>query len=339
MEDIYQYKECNLCPRKCGVDRYNGSGLCGAYAKIKVARAALHFWEEPCISGAYEDKRRGSGAVFFAGCNLRCVFCQNREISALVKGKEISVTRLADIFLDLEARGAYNINLVTGTQYVPSIISAIEIARSRGLGLPILYNSSGYESAETLRMLEGYIDIYLPDYKYSNGELAKKYSKASDYPVIAMEAIEEMVRQVGYASYATVGEQYRTRDDLNISMENMSGNHDAAQEDDNDEEQLIMMRGVIVRHLILPGYKRNSKEALRELYERFGNDICYSIMSQYTPLPHVCESAPELNRRITKREYNEVVDYALALGIENAFIQDMDTAKESFIPDFDETGV
>ena len=306
MEDIYQYKECNLCPRKCGVDRYNGSGLCGAYAKIKVARAALHFWEEPCISGAYEDKRRGSGAVFFAGCNLRCVFCQNREISALVKGKEISVTRLADIFLDLEARGAYNINLVTGTQYVPSIIAAIDIARSRGLGLPILYNSSGYESAETLRMLEGYIDIYLPDYKYSDGELAKKYSKAADYPVIAMEAIEEMVRQVGFAEYT---------------------------------EEEIMTRGVIVRHLILPGYKRNSKEALRKLYERFENDICYSIMSQYTPLPHVCESAPELNRRITKREYNEVVDYALALGIENAFIQDMDTAKESFIPDFDETGV
>ena len=267
-----------------------------------MARAALHFWEEPCISG-----ENGSGAVFFSGCALHCVFCQNENIANGTAGKAISTERLGEIFLELQEKGANNINLVTPGQFVPQIIRAVELARNQNLKIPIVYNTGSYENVDTIRSLEGIVDIYLPDFKYWNNALSAKYSHAPDYPSVAKRAIGEMVRQTGAAVF-------------------------------EDGEDSLMKRGTIVRHLILPGCTKDSKAVLRYLHETYGDHIYISIMHQFTPLPNV-EKYPELNRRITKREYNDVVDFALAIGIENGFIQEGETAKESFIPEFDNEGV
>lgn len=297
-------KNCTLCPRNCKVDRSMGQkGVCGMTNELKVARAALHFWEEPCISG-----KEGSGAVFFCGCALHCVFCQNQEIANGTVGKNISTGRLSEIFLELQEKGANNINLVTPGQFVPQITVALERAKSRGLIIPIVYNTSSYESVETIKMLDGLIDIYLPDFKYMEKELAVKYSHAPDYPETAKKAIAEMVRQTGAAVFY------------------------------DDDEEGLMKRGTIVRHLTLPGCMEDSKNVIRYLYETYGDRIYISIMNQYTPLAHVKEY-PELNRKITAEEYDELVDFAINLGVENGFIQEGETAEESFIPDFNCEGV
>ena len=294
-------KECRLCPRNCGVNRDNDVGACQVSSKVKIARAALHFWEEPCISG-----ENGSGAVFFSGCPLHCVFCQNEEISHGKVGIEVSVEQLADIYLKLQQQGANNINLVTGSQYIPDIIASVKMARLKGLNIPIVYNTSGYETVESLKALEGIVDVYLPDFKYMDSALAKKYSHAADYPEIAKAAIDEMVRQIGEVAF--------------------------------DENGLIR-KGVIVRQLLLPGHVKDAKEIVGYLHGKYGNNIYISLMSQFTPMAHIKDNFPELFRRVTKREYNSFVDYALSIGVENAFIQDRRVAKESFIPEFNLEGI
>ncbi len=295
------WNSCMLCPRRCKADRTRKQGSCGTGMGIRVARAALHMWEEPCISG-----EEGSGAVFFAGCSLGCVYCQNREIAAGLAGKEISEERLTEIYLELQGKGANNINLVTAGHYLPYIISSVGRARERGLNIPIVYNTGGYEEADALKLLEGTVNIYLPDLKYLSPELAARYSHAPDYPEIACAALEEMVRQVGEPEF---------------------------------DDRGMMTKGVIVRHLVLPGHVRESKKVIRYLYETYKDRIYLSIMNQYTPMPGIEEAYPELGRTVTAREYDEVVDYAIDLGVENGFIQEGETAKESFIPPFDTEGV
>lgn len=292
---------CALCPRECLADRGTGKkGFCGMDERIYLARAALHMWEEPCISGT-----KGSGAVFFSGCGLRCCFCQNHDIAIGSRGRAVSVERLGEIFLELKEKGAANINLVTGAHYVPQIIEALDMARRKGLDIPVVYNSSGYEKTETLKLLEGYVDIYLPDLKYLDPELAQKFSYAPDYVQAAKAAIREMVRQTGKCEFGEDG---------------------------------YIRKGTIVRHLILPGHTGNSIKALRYLHETYGEDIYISIMNQYTPVRKFVEFK-ELNRKVTKREYEKVLDAAVDMGIQNGFIQEGETASESFIPDFDYEGV
>ena len=295
---------CFLCPRNCGVDRSNGQkGVCGQTDRLKVARAALHYWEEPCISG-----KEGSGAVFFSGCALHCVFCQNRRIANGTAGKEISVERLAEIFLELQEKKANNINLVTPGHFVPQITEALDRAKREGLRIPVVYNTSSYEAVETIRMLDGYVDIYLPDFKYMSSRLSEKYSHAADYARVAMQAVAEMVRQTKAARF------------------------------DGACGESLMLRGTIVRHLMLPGHLRDSKEVLKYLHETYGDTIYISIMNQFTPLPQL-EKYPELNRRVTDAEYEALLAYADRIGIVNGFIQEGETAKESFIPEFDGEGV
>ena len=301
-------ENCTLCPRKCGINRSISNispensrlGYCGQTDRVKLARAALHYYEEPCISG-----NKGSGAVFFSGCNLGCVFCQNQSISHENYGKEISVERLAAIFKELQKKSAHNINLVTPTHFVPLIIEAVKLARSEGLSIPIIYNTSSYETCENIQLLDGYVDIYLPDFKYWDNELASKYSNAKNYRDFAIKSIDMMIAQKPVQKY----------------------------DDDG-----IMQEGVIVRHMILPGHTKDSMRIIEYLYKTYGNSISLSLLSQYTPLKHV-EKYPELNRKITKREYNKVVDYALSLGVSNAFIQEGDAVGESFIPDFNLEGI
>lgn len=301
-DSVLNTDNCILCPRNCGINRDCGSkGFCGESNSVRIARAALHFWEEPVISGD-----NGSGAVFFTGCNLKCIFCQNASIAASEVGKEVTVEALAEIFLKLQGEGANNINLVTASHYVPQVADSIQIARRLGLTIPIVYNTSSYEKPETLRMLDGLVDIYLPDLKYMDAKLAKAYSKAEDYPKIAITAIDEMYRQAGKPVF--------------------------------DEETGLMRKGVIVRHLVMPGAVGNAKTVIDYLYETYGDDIYISLMNQYTPMREFTEY-PELNRKVTKREYEKVIQYALSLGVENAFIQEGETAQESFIPAFDLTGV
>lgn len=296
--------KCDLCPRKCLVDRKKGEkGICGQTENLKVARAALHFWEEPCISGD-----AGSGAVFFSGCPLHCVFCQNENIANGMVGKEISLERLVDIFLELQKKRANNINLVTPGHFVPQIVKALDQARKEGLTLPVVYNTSSYETVDTIKMLEGYVDIYLPDFKYMSPGLSKKYSHAPDYAEVAKAAIAEMVRQTGKAVFV------------------------------NGDEDNLILRGTIVRHLTLSGCMADSMQILKYLHETYGDMIYISIMNQFTPLSNL-EKYPELNRRITDEEYETLVDYAIEIGIENGFIQEGDTAEESFIPAFDCEGV
>ncbi len=315
---------CILCPRECGVNRLAGEhGYCGAGDLPIVARAALHMWEEPCISGYFSDTNvtgipshaptgtvpsapTGSGTVFFSGCNLKCVFCQNHSIAIGDCGKEITISRLAEIFINLQNKGAANINLVTPTHYIPQIREALLLAKAQGLYLPIVYNTGSYEKTESLQLLRGLVDIYLPDLKYYSSELSSKYSHAADYFQIASEAIQEMYTQVGAPVF--------------------------------DSETGMMQKGMIVRHLLLPGQSKDSKKILRYLHETYGNNIYISIMNQYTPLPHVAKY-PELNKKITPSEYDRVIDFAVKLGIENAFIQEGETAEESFIPPFDLEGV
>ena len=293
---------CMLCPRRCGADRRKQRGFCGETERIRVARAALHMWEEPCISG-----KEGSGTIFFTGCNLRCVYCQNHTLSRSEVGKEITVMRLSEIMIELQEKGANNINLVTGTHYVPQIVEALDLAREKGLHLPIVYNCGGYESIESIRMLQGYVDIYLPDFKYWEEESGRKYSLASDYPKIAKASVDEMVRQVGAAEFTSSG---------------------------------LMKKGVIVRHLLLPGKVKEAQEIVNYLHGKYGDRIYLSLMNQYTPLSSLDkEMYPELNRRVTTYEYDKLVNYAIDTGVNCAFIQEGKTAKESFIPPFTLEGV
>lgn len=294
-------RSCTLCPRMCRIDRTAGEkGFCGMGVAVQGARAALHMWEEPCISG-----KKGSGAIFFSGCTLKCVFCQNREIAEGKYGKEISSQRLTEIFLELQGNGAANINLVTAGHFVVPVKEALLRAKEQGLAIPVIYNSGGYERVETLRFLEPVVDVWLPDFKYMDGRLAREYSKAEDYPQTAKKALEEMVRQAGECRF--------------------------------DKEGYIQ-KGVIVRHLILPGHTRDSMEILSYLHKTYGEHIYISVMNQYTPLPQVKDLEP-LNRKVTRREYRRVLDFALELGIEQGYFQEGETAKESFIPLFDYEGL
>lgn len=315
-EEIKKYTadniSCQLCPRMCQVNRHTGTGYCLMPDRIKVARAALHMWEEPCISGEH-----GSGAIFFSGCTLRCVFCQNYKIAAAAVGKYITVDGLADIMLRLQDKHANNINLVTPTHYALHIAQALTKARDNGLRIPVVYNTSAYENIETLKRLDGLVDVYLPDFKYMDSSLALKYSHAEDYPEVAKSALNEMVRQTGSPC------MYSDEDELVQS---------------GYVEDGVMKRGVIVRHLVLPGCTNDSKAVIGYLYDTYKDDIYISIMNQYTPLEHVKEYK-ELYRKVTHKEYDEVVDYAIDIGVTNGFIQEGDTAKESFIPDFDFTGL
>ena len=299
-------EKCALCPRLCKVDRAAGQkGFCGGGNLVKVARASLHFWEEPCISGT-----KGSGAVFFTGCQLRCVYCQNQPIAQGTVGREISDSRLVEIFYELEAQGANNINLVTPDHFIPQIAKAIRQAKQQGFSLPFVYNTSSYVTVEALRELEGLIDIYLPDLKYLDAAHAKEYSGAQDYPDVARAALQEMYRQVGAVRF---GE--------------MPG-----------EEEPMLCGGMVVRHLLLPGALADAKRIVAYLYDTYGDDIYISLMSQYTPGKAV-EQHPVLHRRVRRKDYDALVDEAIRLGVENAFIQEGSAADESFIPAFDYQGV
>lgn len=321
-EYMGKLKECRICPRNCGVNRLAGEiGFCGAGQKARLARAALHQWEEPCISGV-----RGSGTVFFSFCNLRCVFCQNYEISQNGNGLEVGLERLSEIFLELQEKGAHNINLVTPTHYIPQIAAALAMAKENGLKLPIVYNSSGYESVEGLKMLDGLIDVYMPDVKFNDGKISKELANCEDYFSVAMNALEEMYRQTGDPLFDSEG---------------------------------MMLKGVLVRHLLLPGQLESAKKIIEAIFEQYGNRIFYSLMNQYTPIEGLVgnlseklmdtkisqnieisnETAINLQKKTTVEEYEEWVDFAIELGLENGFIQEEETAEESFIPAFDFEGV
>ncbi len=293
------YKNCKLCARLCGTDRESGNiGYCTSSSEIRVARAALHMWEEPPISG-----KCGSGTIFFSGCSLGCIYCQNKEISRGQYGKIIAEERLAEICLELQSKGAHNINFVTPTHYVPSIINSVKIAKDKGLYLPIVYNTGSYDREETIESLKDTVDIWLPDLKYYRNETAKKYSYAENLPQISHTAIEKMVKLT----------------DKTVIDENG-----------------IMKKGVIVRVLLLPSHLAEAKLNVKYLYDTYGNSIYISLMSQYTPQNGM--PAP-LDRRVTNAEYSELVDYAVKIGVKNAFIQARESASESFIPPFDQTGV
>lgn len=292
---------CNLCPRNCNVNRLdNKLGFCLSGKNIKISRVSLHNWEEPCISGT-----KGSGTIFFSNCNLRCVFCQNHAISQEGFGKEVSIERLSEIFLEQQERGAHNINLVTPTHYVYQIIEAIKIAKKNGLSIPILYNSNGYENAQTIKMLKGYIDVYLPDLKYFNDKFAIKYSKAPNYFMVASKAISEMVSQVGAPIF--------------------------------DENNLIQ-KGVIIRHLMLPGLLFDSKKVIDYIYNTFGDSVYISIMNQYTPM-YNAEKYPEINKPLNPKHYDALIDYSLSIGVKNGFVQETGTNSKDFVPEFDLRGV
>lgn len=287
---------CNQCPRRCNVDRENALGYCKAPNAYKLARASLHFWEEPCISG-----KSGSGAVFFSGCNLGCVFCQNYEISHKCKGVEVSEERLIRIFEHLVDEGANNINLVNPTHYAVQLAHTLKKYKPP---VPVVYNTSGYDSVDTLKLLDGLVDIYLPDFKYMRNDKALRYSRAEDYPQFAIPALTEMKRQVG---------------------------------NDVFDENGIMKRGMIIRHLVLPGNTNSAIQALDYLAENFG-DTYISVMAQYVPCTDLSEYK-EINRKITKREYDKVVNHILELGLEKVFLQKLESATEDYIPDFDLSGV
>lgn len=287
--------KCQLCPKNCQVNRNNGElGFCRASNKLKIARYSLHMWEEPCISGEV-----GSGTIFFSHCNLKCIFCQNYYISTLNNGQEISIEHFVDICLELQSRGALNINLVTPTHYVPLIVDGLKLAKEKGLTIPIVYNTSSYENVETLKLLEGLVDIYLPDFKYYNNDLAKKYSGIDNYYETATKAINEMYRQQPTCHFNNQG---------------------------------IMTKGVIVRHLLLPNMESDSKKILKYLSQTYKDNIYISIMNQYTPIRKL--KYEELNNQVSSNIYEEVIDYAWGIGIRNAFIQEGGTQSESFIPDF-----
>lgn len=298
--DLLDFSNCSLCPRNCHVDRYITTGFCGCSTQIKAARAALHHWEEPCISGT-----RGSGAVFFSGCTLKCCFCQNYTISQEHLGKEITSKRLGEIFLSLQEQGAHNINLVTATQYLPLILPALDIVKEQ-LYIPVIYNCGGYEKKETLALLKDYIDIYLPDLKYYSSVLSKRYSKAENYFEVASSAILSMIEQTGGLEYDQNG---------------------------------ILQKGVIIRHMVLPGCKEDSIQLLHWMKDTLPErSYLLSLLSQYTPFYKSCDY-PEINRRITTYEYNKVLDTAITLGLTDGFMQEKSSAKEEYTPPFDLEGI
>lgn len=288
-------KECRLCPRNCGINRYEKVGVCGAGSKVKVSHYSLHEWEEPVISGT-----NGSGTVFFSHCNLKCVFCQNKKISTGGYGKEITNKRLGEIFLELQERGAHNINLVTPTHYVPQIKKVLSKLKENQLKIPVVYNTSSYENVETIKMMDGLVDIYLADFKYYDNELAMNYSNCKNYFEVAANAIDEMYRQVGSPIF------------------------------END----LMKKGLIVRLLILPGHKEDAKKIIEYVYNKYKDNVFISIMNQYTPVTKSLVY-PNLNWTVTDNEYCDVINYACDLGVTNAFVQEGETADESFIPEFD----
>ena len=298
------YDQCNLCPRNCGINRNTSIGYCMEGSSLHVSRAALHMWEEPCISG-----KDGSGTVFFSGCNMRCVFCQNKDISDGKTGKYISPQRLTEIFFELQEKGANNINLVTGDIFIPTIAPAIEKARAEGLKLPFLLNTSSYLNVETLKMLDGLIDIYLPDMKYIRDEDAIIYSNAPGYVEAAKAALAEMVRQHPTCSFSI-----------------------------NSNNESILKEGVVVRHLLMPGMLIQAKLIVKYLYETYGDSIYISLMNQFTPNGKLGDF-PEINRKVTEQEYDSLIDYAANIGVTNGFMQVGETASESFIPNFDCEGV
>lgn len=287
--------KCNLCNRKCNIDRDIHKGICGANNKIKIARASLHYWEEPCISG-----EKGSGTIFFSYCNLQCIYCQNYELSQNHIGKEITIEEFSDICINLQNKGANNINLVTPTHYVPQIIEGLKLAKKKGLTIPIIYNTSSYETIDTIKMLDGYIDIYLPDLKYYDDYYAICYSHVKDYFKVASSIICEMIKQVGTPRFDKNG---------------------------------MIIKGVIVRHLCLPGLMDDTKKILKYLYDTYQDDVYISIMNQYTPVKKF-NRYQNLNRILSEEEYDEIINYALDIGITKAYIQEGETQKESFIPDF-----
>lgn len=294
------YNSCRLCPRKCGVNRYETVGFCGMGAEVKAAKATLHQWEEPCIS--YNN---GAGTVFFSGCSLRCVYCQNSEISNNGFGEAITAEKLGDIFLSLQDRGADNIELVTPTHFIPDIITALDRVKNR-LDIPVVYNCGGYELTETINRLKGYIDVYLPDIKYYSADISSKYSSAPDYFQRASEAVLEMINQTGKLRY-------------------------------NEKGGLV--KGTVIRHLVLPGCRHDSMRIMDWIAENTDSDSrLVSIMSQYTPFNFISSDYPELKRRITKMEYNSVVRHAENLGIKG-FTQDITSAREEYLPEFDLEGI
>ena len=289
--------ECKICPHKCKINRNEGKiGRCRAGKDVKIALASIHNYEEPCISG-----KNGSGTVFFSNCNLNCIYCQNYEISQLGKGKVITIEHLAEIFINQQNKNVNNINLVTPTMYVPQIIEAIKIAREKGLNIPIIYNSNGYENVETIKMLDGYIDIYLPDLKYYSDEISKKYSNVDNYFETAVAAIKEMQRQVGNPVF---------------------------------DENGIIKKGVIIRHLILPNHILNTKNILKYIKENFDENTYISVMAQYFPTYKAKEN-DKINRKITKKEYKEVEEYLYCLNLKNGYIQELGEHEEEYVPTFD----
>lgn len=294
-------ENCTLCRHNCRVNRLNGNiGFCNSGEKVKLARVSLHHWEEPCLSG---DK--GSGTIFFSNCNLKCVYCQNYAISSNGIGKEISIKRLSEIFLEQQERGAHNINLVTPTHFVPQIVESLKLAKDSGLTLPIVYNTNSYENIETIKALKGYIDVYLPDLKYFNDKYALKYSNAPNYFTAASKVIEEMFSQVGEAVF------------------DMNG---------------MMKKGVIIRHLMLPGLLFDSKKIIDYIYNTFKDSVFISLMNQYTPMFNT-SCYPEINKKINPKHYEALINYCINLGITNAYIQEQGTASESFVPSFDLRGI
>ncbi len=285
---------CTLCPRTCPIDRTAANGYCGCSSVPKIARAALHFDEEPCISGT-----RGSGTIFFSGCNLKCVFCQNMALQDGTLGEPVSIDRLSDLMLRLQGKGAHNINLVTPTPHRDAVLAALKQAKKDGLSIPVLYNTGSYESVETIRSYEGLIDLYLPDLKYRDDRLAKRFSKAEGYFSVAIDAISEMIRQVGFMQL---------------------------------DESGLAVRGVRIRHLVLPGCVFDTRAILDAVAERFGTDCPLSLMSQYTPIPE-CKD-PALSRRLTQREYDSAVEYCLSLGFTDVFTQGLDSVGTSYTPPF-----
>ncbi|MBQ3408419.1 MAG: radical SAM protein [Clostridia bacterium] len=292
-----ELEECKICPHKCKINRNEGKyGRCKAGKSVKIALASIHNYEEPCISG-----KNGSGTVFFSNCNLNCIYCQNYEISQQGKGKEISIEHLAEIFINQQNKNVNNINLVTPTMYVPQIIEAIKIAKNNGLQIPIIYNSNGYENVETIKMLDGYIDIYLPDLKYYSNEISKKYSNVDNYFETAIAAIHEMQRQVGNPIF-----------------------------DDNG----IIKKGVIIRHLILPNHILNTKKILKYIKENFDENTYVSVMAQYFPT-YKAKQNDKINRKISKKEYKEVEEYLYCLDLKNGYIQELGEHEEEYVPTFD----
>lgn len=293
---MHELENCNICPHKCGINRIAGKiGRCKATDKVKIALASIHNFEEPCISG-----ENGSGTVFFSHCNLNCVFCQNYEISQIGKGREISVEELAKIFIKQQNKKVHNINLVTPTMYIYQIIEAIKIAKSKGLKIPIVYNSNGYENVEALKHLEGYIDIYLPDLKYSDDEIAYKYSNIKNYFENAVQAIKEMYNQVGTPII---------------------------------DENGIMKKGLMIRHLVLPNQLQNSKDVLKWINDNMDKKVFVSVMAQYFPT-YKAKHFPEISRKLTKEEYNEIEQYLYSLDLENGYIQELGEHEEEYVPDF-----